>query len=226
MSATSADRSPRSYVCRGVEMPLLGLGTWQASTTRRYEAVRRRSRSATGTSIRPRCTATRRASAARCATAALARDEIFVTTKLPAERGWARAGDDRGQSRGAGLDYVDLWLVHWPPSGRRAGDVEGSSPAATQGWTRRSASATTRCADRRADRRDRRGAGGQPDPVGPALTTPAAGRATASAAWSSRATARSRQPTLRRPDARRDRQATGSRRAQVVLRWHSSTASR
>ena len=45
------------------------------------------------------------------------RHEVFLTTKLPA----GNAGRERetlaASLRGLGTDYVDLWLVHWPPRG-------------------------------------------------------------------------------------------------------------
>jgi diketogulonate reductase-like aldo/keto reductase len=51
----------------------------------------------------------------------LSRDEIFVTTKLwNADHGYDRALKAFGKSlRRLGLDYVDLYLVHWPVVGRR-----------------------------------------------------------------------------------------------------------
>jgi diketogulonate reductase-like aldo/keto reductase len=45
------------------------------------------------------------------------RDQVFVTTKLPAEL----AGEERrtveASLRALGVDQLDLWLVHWPPHG-------------------------------------------------------------------------------------------------------------
>jgi 2,5-diketo-D-gluconate reductase A len=51
------------------------------------------------------------------------REDIFVTTKLPP----SRAGQER-ETLEASLDalafeYVDLWLIHWPPSGGARPDV-------------------------------------------------------------------------------------------------------
>jgi 2,5-diketo-D-gluconate reductase A len=46
------------------------------------------------------------------------RQEVFVTTKLPQ----GAAGRERrtldNSLRSLDMDYVDLWLVHWPPRGR------------------------------------------------------------------------------------------------------------
>ena len=45
----------------------------------------------------------------------LGRGEVFVTTKLlPSDAGRARASLD-ASLRALDTDYVDLWLVHWPP---------------------------------------------------------------------------------------------------------------
>ena len=51
----------------------------------------------------------------------LPRDEIFITTKLwNADHGYDRALKAFDKSlRRLGLDYVDLYLVHWPVVGRR-----------------------------------------------------------------------------------------------------------
>src|SRR5262252_8791858 len=52
------------------------------------------------------------------AASGLARDKVFITTKLPS----GRAGRERAtlvaSLRALGTSYVDLWLVHWPPPGR------------------------------------------------------------------------------------------------------------
>ena len=43
--------------------------------------------------------------------------DVFVTTKLPPDRA-GRARETLEQSLGGlGVDRVDLWLIHWPPSG-------------------------------------------------------------------------------------------------------------
>jgi diketogulonate reductase-like aldo/keto reductase len=47
----------------------------------------------------------------------VARDDVFITTKLPPERsGRARATLDESL-RALNVSHVDLWLIHWPPNG-------------------------------------------------------------------------------------------------------------
>jgi diketogulonate reductase-like aldo/keto reductase len=95
-------------------MPLLGLGTWQASEQQAYDAVR----TALELGYRSIDTATMYGNEAAVGRAVrdsgIPREEIFVTTKLRAgdvgrERETIRAGLDA-----MGFDYVDLWLIHWP----------------------------------------------------------------------------------------------------------------
>jgi diketogulonate reductase-like aldo/keto reductase len=63
------------------------------------------------------------------ATSGLARDEVFLTTKMPPERvGRERQTLEESLTK-LGLDHVDLWLVHWPPDGK-------SSPGAWEEFVR------------------------------------------------------------------------------------------
>ena len=48
----------------------------------------------------------------------LARDEVFVTTKLPPGNAGRVRATISESLRALGMDQVDLWLVHWPPGGR------------------------------------------------------------------------------------------------------------
>ena len=119
----SATKNPTVTITPGVEMPLVGLGTWQASGNEAYEAVRH----ALDVGYRHIDTATMYANEAAVGRAVrdsgLPRDEVFITTKLPS----GNAGRERATidaSLGAlGLDRVDLWLIHWPPGGRAAPQV-------------------------------------------------------------------------------------------------------
>ena len=51
------------------------------------------------------------------------REQVFVTTKLPPSRA-GRERETLEESLDAlGFEYVDLWLIHWPPSGAARPDV-------------------------------------------------------------------------------------------------------
>ncbi|HTU32142.1 MAG TPA: aldo/keto reductase [Solirubrobacteraceae bacterium] len=110
----SETRSPTVTIADGVAMPLLGLGTWQASDREAYDAVR----AALDLGYRSIDTATMYGNEDAVGRAVrdsgLAREEVFVTTKL---RG-GDAGRERETIRASldamGLDHVDLWLIHWP----------------------------------------------------------------------------------------------------------------
>lgn len=102
----------------GHEMPLLGIGTWQAEGTDAHDAVvhalqvgYRHIDTATGYGNEKQVGQGIRDSG-------VPREDVFITTKLPPDR----AGDeDRTIAESLdklGTDYVDLWLVHWPPNGQ------------------------------------------------------------------------------------------------------------
>jgi 2,5-diketo-D-gluconate reductase A len=107
----------------GTKMPILGLGTWQARGRSAAAAVLR----ALEVGYRHVDTATmygnEREVGQAVAESGVPREEIFVTTKLPQ----GRAGRERetlDESLDAlGFEYVDLWLIHWPPGGEARPDV-------------------------------------------------------------------------------------------------------
>ncbi len=45
----------------------------------------------------------------------IAREQLFITTKLPGNARDVRATIEQSLSD-LGIDYVDLWLIHWPPA--------------------------------------------------------------------------------------------------------------
>jgi 2,5-diketo-D-gluconate reductase A len=101
----------------GVDIPLIGLGTWQLRGDSAADAVGW----ALEAGYRHIDTATaynnEQAVGRALHASGVARDKVFVTTKMPAEsRGRERATLDRSLSA-MGLDHVDLWLIHWPPGG-------------------------------------------------------------------------------------------------------------
>jgi 2,5-diketo-D-gluconate reductase A len=107
----------------GTKMPILGLGTWQLRGSSAVNPVLR----ALEVGYRHIDTATAYGNEKQVgqavAESGVPREDIFVTTKLPP----SRAGDER-ETLEASLEalafgYVDLWLVHWPPSGGARPDV-------------------------------------------------------------------------------------------------------
>ncbi len=100
---------------------MVGLGTWQMTGSRCYEAVRH----ALDAGYRHLDTATIYGNEADVGRAVLdsglPREDVFITTKLPPRH----AGRERRTleaSLGAlRTEYVDLWLIHWPPG-------EGAAP--------------------------------------------------------------------------------------------------
>ena len=106
---------PEADLGRGIAMPMIGFGTWQLTGPRGYEAIRY----ALDVGYRHIDTATMYRNESEVGQAirdsGLDRAGVFVTTKLPPGQA-DRARATLAQSlRALGTDYVDLWLVHWPP---------------------------------------------------------------------------------------------------------------
>lgn len=107
---------PTVTLSTGAEMPVLGLGTWPLDDAAAADAVA----AAASAGYRLFDTATRYGNEAGVGAglrrSGLARDEVFVTTKLDGPfQGDDRAvaGLDAALDR-MGLDDVDLLLIHWP----------------------------------------------------------------------------------------------------------------
>jgi diketogulonate reductase-like aldo/keto reductase len=106
----------------GTQIPTLGLGVWQ---TPRGESTRSAVQAALDAGYRHVDTARTYVNEDDVGTAVresrVPRAELFVTTKLwNADQGYDAAlrAFDQSLSR-LGLDYVDLYLVHWPVPGKR-----------------------------------------------------------------------------------------------------------
>ena len=102
----------------GGHVPLLGFGTWQLEGTEAYESTRaaleigyRHIDTATGYSNEDGVGAALRDSG-------IERGEVFVTTKCPPERAGYELKTLDESLAALGVDFVDLWLVHWPPNGQ------------------------------------------------------------------------------------------------------------
>ena len=97
----------------GAAMPLLGFGTWQITGDDAVSATA----AALDAGYRHLDTATVYGNETEVGRAlgqsGVARDDVFVTTKCPANRG----GEERKVLQESlaflGTDYVDLWLIHW-----------------------------------------------------------------------------------------------------------------
>jgi 2,5-diketo-D-gluconate reductase A len=99
----------------GAAMPMVGFGTWQLGGRHGYEAIRY----ALDIGYRHIDTATmyrnEREVGQAIRDSGLDRGQVFVTTKLlPGSAGRARTALAESL-RALGMDYVDLWLIHWPP---------------------------------------------------------------------------------------------------------------
>src|SRR4051795_930155 len=119
MSASTGDPAVPASVAvlpGGSEMPLLGFGTWQLTGS---EALRSTA-TALSTGYRHIDTATMYANETEVGRAlrdsGLDRSEVFVTTKLPPDRVGAPSDTLADSLRQLQTEYVDLWLIHWPPA--------------------------------------------------------------------------------------------------------------
>jgi len=114
---TDAGEDARVDLDRGVTMPMVGFGTWRLRGARAYEAVRY----ALEVGYRHIDTATMYQNEAEVGRAVrdsgLDRRELFITTKLPPENAGHERATIATSLRALGTEYVDLWLVHWPPRG-------------------------------------------------------------------------------------------------------------
>jgi 2,5-diketo-D-gluconate reductase A len=119
-----SDSGDRSVVLTGsVVMPLVGFGTWQVRGRHGYDALRR----ALDVGYRLIDTATMYGNEAEVGRAVrdsgLPREAVFITTKLPPDR-VGRERETLARSLEAlQMEYVDLWLVHWPPRGQARPDT-------------------------------------------------------------------------------------------------------
>lgn len=113
----TANAQPSVALPGGGSIPLLGFGTWQATGNSGQQAVR----TALETGYRHIDTATlygnERQVGAALRDSGVARESVFLTTKIPPDRvGRGRATLEESLSA-LGVEHVDLWLIHWPPAG-------------------------------------------------------------------------------------------------------------
>lgn len=105
---------PQVSLNNGATMPKLGLGTWKMSDAEAESSVR----AALEAGYRLIDTATlygnEKSVGKAIRESGIPREEIFVTTKLwPTDFFSPQAAFDGSLSK-LGLDYIDLYLIHWP----------------------------------------------------------------------------------------------------------------
>ena len=113
---TTPGEVPSATLPGGGRMPLVGFGTWKLKGRTAREAVI----TALAAGYRHLDTATMYGNEAEVGQAVrdsgIDRAELFLTTKIrPSDAGRA-AAVLRASLRALGADYLDLWLVHWPPA--------------------------------------------------------------------------------------------------------------
>lgn len=105
------------------EIPILGFGTWQLRGQEAYDSVLHALR----VGYRHIDTATGYANEREVGRAlrdsGVAREEVFITTKLPPERAGRERETIEDSLADLGIDAVDLWLIHWPPNGEAGVDT-------------------------------------------------------------------------------------------------------
>ena len=99
-----------------IPIPLLGLGTWQSDGDDAYRAVRH----ALEVGYRHIDTATGYGNEDQVgrgiADSGVDRGQVFVTTKMPPDAAGRERETLEQSLRLLGTEFVDLWLVHWPPN--------------------------------------------------------------------------------------------------------------
>ena len=107
----------------GGALPLVGLGTWQMTGSECYRAVRY----ALEVGYRHLDTATmyrnEREVGRAVRDSGVPREAVFATTKLPPRDAGHERRTLEASLRALGMEYVDLWLIHWPPPGGAAPQV-------------------------------------------------------------------------------------------------------
>jgi len=112
-------RTPLSH---GGEMPVLGLGVWEASGKKCVEAVKHALRVGYRLVDTAKIYGNEKEVGVAVRESGVPREDLFVTTKVwTSDQGYEstlRACD--ASLERLGMEYVDLYLIHWPGSKKRA----------------------------------------------------------------------------------------------------------
>jgi diketogulonate reductase-like aldo/keto reductase len=120
---TEATAVPVVSLPGGVEMPMVGFGSWGLRGRNGRTALR----AALDAGYRHIDTATMYGNESEVGQAlsdsGVPREQVFLTTKLPPGKVGRERGTLAASLRALGTTHVDLWLVHWPPAGRALAPV-------------------------------------------------------------------------------------------------------
>jgi 2,5-diketo-D-gluconate reductase A len=115
-----SSKVPPIILNNGVEMPQLGFGVWQVPDDEATEAVAQALEAGYRSIDTAAIYGNEEGTGKAIASSGVAREDIFVTTKLwNSDQGYdstLRAFDTSLEK--LGLDYVDLYLIHWPTPSR------------------------------------------------------------------------------------------------------------
>jgi 2,5-diketo-D-gluconate reductase A len=137
MNMTASTNQEGVRLAEGVSIPLIGFGTWQLDGADAYNGTR----AALDIGYRHIDTATAYENEDRVGAAlrdsGLGREDVFITTKLPPGNAGREAQTIDASLKALGVDFVDLWLVHWPPNRQATPDTwKALIQALEQGKTR------------------------------------------------------------------------------------------
>ena len=115
-AALTADGRAR-FLADGNDIPLLGLGVWQmADGPETEQAVRWALELGYRHIDTAQAYGNERSVGRALRDSGVPRDEVFITTKFYPARADAEVEAQRSLER-LGVDYVDLYIIHWPQSG-------------------------------------------------------------------------------------------------------------
>jgi diketogulonate reductase-like aldo/keto reductase len=107
---------PTVELAAGVTLPTIGFGTWQITGKSAYESTR----TALDVGYRHIDTATGYGNEEEVGRAlrdsGVDRSDVFITTKLPPDHAGRERQTIEASLKALGVDFVDLWLIHWPPA--------------------------------------------------------------------------------------------------------------
>lgn len=106
-------------IATDVPMPLLGFGTWEMRGNTAEGAVASALEAGYRHIDTARMYGNEEQVGRALAASGLPREDVFVTTKMWPDRAGSERASIEESLDALNLEYVDLWLIHWPPGGAR-----------------------------------------------------------------------------------------------------------